>query len=203
MIRKSLRCIVISSLYFFLAFPVTTPLTYADPPPHAPAHGWRKKHDPYYLGYTGKHWEKDYGVYSGRCNREAVGAVIGGVIGGVVGNRAGGEEHKAIATIAGVVIGAVIGAKIGREMDEGDRACMGHALELAKNGQSVSWINNGVNYRVTPLRDRVVDGRPCREFETRLSVDGQNTTTRSTACRQDGNIWQIGEPAGKTAGQAK
>ena len=27
---------------------------YADPPPWAPAHGWRKKHDPNYVGYTGK-----------------------------------------------------------------------------------------------------------------------------------------------------
>ena len=58
----------------------------ADPPAHAPAHGWRKKHDPYYVGYTGTQWERDYDVTSGRCNREEIGAVLGGVAGGVVGS---------------------------------------------------------------------------------------------------------------------
>ena len=59
----------------------------ADPPPHAPAHGWRKKNDPYYVGYTGRQWTDDYGIRSGRCDRDrshmatAVGAVAGGVIG--------------------------------------------------------------------------------------------------------------------------
>jgi len=42
----------------------------ADPPAHAPAHGWRKKHDPYYVGYTGRQWADDYGVRSGRCDRD-------------------------------------------------------------------------------------------------------------------------------------
>ncbi|MEZ5628509.1 MAG: hypothetical protein R3E34_13455 [Rhodocyclaceae bacterium] len=54
----------------------------ADPPAHAPAHGWRKKHDPDYIGYTGRKWERDYGILDGRCSTEAVGAVVGGVIGG-------------------------------------------------------------------------------------------------------------------------
>ena len=184
-------------------FSLATPVIYADPPPHAAAHGWRKKHDPYYQGYTGKQWVKDYGVYSGRCNRDAVGAVVGGAIGGVVGNRIGGDEHKAVATIAGVVIGAVIGAKIGREIDEGDRACIGHALELVRNGQSVSWLNKdtGVTYRLTPLRDRMVGGKPCREFETRISVEAKNTMTRNLACRVDGDVWQVRDhPYNKTAG---
>jgi hypothetical protein len=42
------------------------PSAHADPPSWAPAHGWRKKHDPDYVGYTGKKWPDDYGVVSGR-----------------------------------------------------------------------------------------------------------------------------------------
>src|SRR4051812_35658274 len=47
----------------------------ADPPDHAPAHGWRKKHDrgeredrddQGYEGYEGKRWDRDYAVLSGR-----------------------------------------------------------------------------------------------------------------------------------------
>lgn len=41
--------------------------SYADPPAHAPAHGWRKKHDPYYQGYSGYQWQRDYGVIRGEC----------------------------------------------------------------------------------------------------------------------------------------
>ncbi len=59
---------------------------FADPPSQAPAHGWRKKHDPEYVGYTGTKWARDYDISSGRCNREEIGAVLGGVVGGVVGS---------------------------------------------------------------------------------------------------------------------
>ncbi|TCJ18142.1 hypothetical protein EZJ19_02570, partial [Parasulfuritortus cantonensis] len=62
---------------------------WADPPGQAPAHGWRKKHDPYYMGYTGRKWDDDYGITLGRCNRDAVGAVLGGVVGGAIGSRVG------------------------------------------------------------------------------------------------------------------
>ena len=36
----------------------------ADPPDHAPAHGWRKKHDGHYVGRTGVEWEHDYEITS-------------------------------------------------------------------------------------------------------------------------------------------
>src|SRR5690606_27206668 len=108
--------------------PVPAP---ADPPPHAPAHGWRKKNDPTYVGYTGRKWERDYGIVDGRCNPAAVGAVLGGATGGVVGARVSRPDDPPIAIILGTAIGAVIGHAIGKEFDEADRACMGHALELA------------------------------------------------------------------------
>jgi len=59
--RGSLAVIALVSLTFV---PVPAP---ADPPPWAPAHGWRKKNDPNYVGYTGKKWDKDYGIIEGRC----------------------------------------------------------------------------------------------------------------------------------------
>ena len=91
---------------------------WGDPPPWAPAHGWRKKHDPNYAGYEGARWPSDYGILHGSCNREAIGAVLGGAVGGVVGSRVGQGETRAVATVLGAVIGAVIGAQIGKSMDE-------------------------------------------------------------------------------------
>ena len=64
--------------------------SYADPPSWAPAHGKRKKGEDY-TGYNGKKWKRDYGVLEGRCNREAVGAVIGGAI--MNNNNRGGSAH--------------------------------------------------------------------------------------------------------------
>ena len=77
---KHLRNAALAALATVLALPAM-----ADPPPHAPAHGWRKKHDPYYVGYTGRHWNDDYGVRSGRCDRDRVGTALGAVVGGAIG----------------------------------------------------------------------------------------------------------------------
>ena len=40
-----------AALTILLSFAVAAPVALADPPPHAPAHGWRKKHKGY-TGYT-------------------------------------------------------------------------------------------------------------------------------------------------------
>src|SRR5690349_5184200 len=81
---------------------VWTGSAFADPPAHAPAHGWRKKHDPYYVGYTGVSWERDYEISSGRCNREEIATVVGGIVGGAIAHRVA-EEHPAVGTIVGVI----------------------------------------------------------------------------------------------------
>src|SRR5687768_11099143 len=114
----------------------------SDPPDHAKAHGWRKKHDPAYVGYTGREWERDYGVIEGSCHRKEIGTVLGAVVGGAIGSQVGDGSGRTVAIIVGSVLGAVIGREIGRDLDDGDRACIGHSLELAKPGQSVRWVND-------------------------------------------------------------
>lgn len=168
----------------------------ASPPPWAPAHGWRKKNDPTYAGYSGRQWDQDYGVTLGRCDRAAVGAVLGGVAGGVIGHEAGKDSNKAVATVIGAVIGATIGAEIGRQMDKTDRSCVGHALELAGPGQSVAWTNHntGITYRLTPTgRSDVTAG--CRPF--RLTATGQFGLSegRTVACPADDGTWNLAPEA--------
>jgi surface antigen len=184
------RALALAALALTLAAP---PASYADPPPHAPAHGWRKKHDPYYLGYTGKKWDRDYGVIEGRCNREAIGAVLGGVVGGAVGSQVVKGEARAVAIVVGSVLGAVIGAKIGRELDEADRGCVGHALELAADGRPVTWVNpqTGLIYAVTPKRGFKKNGQSCREFTTAVTSKGAKEAVTDRACRSSDGTWQI------------
>jgi surface antigen len=163
----------------------------ADPPPWAKAHGWRKKNDPNYVGYTGKKWEQDYGVVEGKCDTNKVGAILGGAVGGVVGAKVGSPENRPVAIIVGTVLGAVIGAKIGRALDEADRACMGHALELASEKRTVVWTNSstGVHYELTPTRNLGDAKSPCREFTTRVSSGKAADVVQGIACRRASGDW--------------
>jgi surface antigen len=167
------------------------PQAWATPPGQAPAHGWRKKHDPHYMGYTGHKWEKDYGIVSGRCNREEIGTVLGGVVGGAIGSQIGKGDGRMVATILGAVLGAVIGREIGRDMDEEDRACFGHTLELARVGHPVVWSNPaGVRFSLTPVRAVTLRGLPCREYTLVTSAGSKKETTHGAACLTSQGTWE-------------
>ncbi len=157
----------------------------ADPPSHAPAHGWRTKHDPNYAGYrgrTGYTYREDFGILSGRCNRDTIGTVIGGAAGAVIGGQVAGKDDRLVGMVVGGVLGAVLGHAVGTELDKSDRACMGHALELGKAGVPVVWNHDGHHYQFTPRGDApggcrnatlVMDSRNTRDFVACPTRDGE------------------------------
>ena len=173
-----------------MAFPLTA---FADPPSHAPAHGWRKKHDPYYVGYTGHHWQDDYGIREGRCDRDRVGAVLGAAVGGAIGGTVADGDNRLIAILAGAAIGAIIGHEIGDEMDDNDRACFGHSLELREDGRNVLWDGDrrGMRYMLTPDGRFERDGRVCRHFALMRELDGRQVVRRGSACRFGEGDWRM------------
>jgi surface antigen len=173
-----------------LTFTAASGVVLADPPDHAKAHGWRKKHDPNYVGYTGRAWERDYGIIEGSCNRKEIGTVVGAVIGGAIGSQVGDGDGRTVAIIVGSVLGGIIGREIGRDLDEGDRACVGHALELAKVGQPVRWINDrtDVAYILTPLAG---NSKECRDFRLEASREGKSHTSKGRACRDREGTWSM------------
>lgn len=185
---NSFKSVVLAALVVAVSAPVL-----ADPPAHAPAHGWRKKHDPEYVGYTGTKWERDYEVSSGRCNREQIGAVLGGVAGGVVGSKVTSPEHRTVGIIVGAVAGALLGAKIGRDLDQGDRGCFGHSLEIARPGERVRWTNpdTGVNFVLVPGSGSREAAGTCREFTLEASARGETSRRTGTACQTSPGIWKI------------
>jgi len=166
---------------------------FATPPAHAPAHGWRAKHDPYYVGYTGNHWERDYGIRGGRCDRREVGTVVGAVVGGAIGSTVGKGDDRLVAILIGSAIGAVVGREIGREMDSSDRACIGHALELAEAGQWVRWegARDGLRYAVKPGDGFERDGYACRRFTLERDLDGRSDRKPGSACRVAEGEWRL------------
>ena len=168
---------------------------FADPPGHAPAHGWRKKHDPAYVGYTGREWERDYGIVEGHCNRDDIGTVIGAVVGGAIGSKVADGSNRAVAIVIGSVLGAVVGREIGRDLDDRDRACVGHSLELVKVGQKVRWVNDQtrVSYLLTSLAAVKGDPKDCRRYALQATLDGKARTSKGRACRSGEGTWTIRE----------
>jgi surface antigen len=167
--------------------------SFAQPPAHAPAHGWRKKHDPSYAGYNGQQWERDFDIASGSCNRQEIATVIGAVAGGAIANRVA-DEHRTVATIVGAIAGAVIGNRIGRELDDADRSCFGHALEIGTAGQRVTWTNDatGLRYELSPGADRPRGGATCREYTLVTGVGRRDRASHTgLACRSAQGAWQI------------
>lgn len=183
-----LRSAVLAALAAILALPA-----FADPPSHAPAHGWRKKNDPYYVGYTGHEWSDDFGIRSGRCDRDRVGTALGAAVGGAVGAAVSDDDDKLIAILTGAAIGAVIGHEVGDRMDDRDRACMGHSLELLEDDHRVEWAGSsrGISYALVPSGRFERDGRVCRRFSLVRSADGRDVRKQGSACRYGEGDWRM------------
>lgn len=164
----------------------------ADPPAHAPAHGWRKKHDARYVGFSGREWEYDFEISSGHCNREAIATVVGGIVGGAIASRVA-EENRNVATIIGIAAGALVGNRIGDKLDDADRSCVGHALEIGESGRPVAWTNEstGVHYELSPGARRDRNGVMCREYTMVAVADRDKSSRRGLACESDEGNWRI------------
>ncbi len=181
---------------------------HAEPPPWAPAHGYRAKHK---AKHKHKHKHKrrhshghdydraalaipDVGIDLGSCNRDILGGIIGGAAGGIVGSQIGQGDGNTVAIIAGTAIGALIGGAIGRHMDEVDQACVGQALEQAGTGQRVTWHDpdRTTHYAVTPTKTyQRADQRYCREYTAEAIVGNEVKEVYGTACRQADGSWQL------------
>ena len=113
-------------------------------------------------------------------------------MGGAIGSQVG--QGRAVAVILGTVIGAVIGNQIGRNLDDQDRGSVDDALELAKDGQSVHWLNerSGVTYVVKPFGGAQNAGT-CRNFKLQASRDGRAESQKSRACRTGDGAWRMSQ----------
>ncbi|MCG6871058.1 MAG: glycine zipper 2TM domain-containing protein [Gammaproteobacteria bacterium] len=126
--------------------------------------------------------------------QEEVGAITGAIVGGVVGNQIGGGKGRRLATAGGVILGAMVGARIGRHLDREDERRALLALENNRTGQYSRWTNpdSGAVVAVVPTRTyEQSGGQYCREYQTEVTVGGENEKAYGTACRQPDGSWQI------------
>lgn len=169
-------------------------LAAAEPPPWAPAHGWRAKQGHERVRYDDRRVEIPDYLSGGRCNRETIGRVLGGAAGAAAGSQIGDGNGQIAAVIGGAILGVLIGGDIGRTLDEADQACTGAALEHLPDGRSVAWRdpNDGARYQVTPTQTyQREDGRYCREYQAEATIGGEARQTYGTACRQPDGDWKL------------
>jgi surface antigen len=207
-LNRRLGPVLAASLFASFA---AAPMALADPPPWAPAHGWR---------HHNKGAHEDEGEYrrqevmvqqntaivSGSCNRDLVtatfslstgnvlGSLIGGAAGGFIGNQFGKGSGKTAMTVLGAVAGVLIGGAIGRSMEPEDQGCVGQALEHAPDNQPVVWQNpnSGAQYQVTPVSTyQVQPGVYCRDYTSQAVIGGQREQVTGNACRQPDGSWRI------------
>jgi surface antigen len=185
----------------------TAPPVSADPPPWAPAYGYRAKHDDEHKEKYKHKRKRDndddqyarayvppFDIGLGRCNRDVLGGLIGGASGGAIGSTIGKGDGRTAAIIGGAIIGIIVGGSIGRSMDAVDQNCVGQALEHAPDGSTIVWQNpqGGAQYQVVPTRTvQASDGRYCREYTTTAVVAGNTQRVYGRACRQPDGSWQI------------
>lgn len=100
----------------------------ADPPRHAPAHGYRDKNiydsrgyyvEPRRLSRNDRVWRGRDGRYRCRRDNGTTGLVIGAAVGGLAGHEIAGGGDK----VLGTLLGAVGGGLLGRAIDRGDLKC--------------------------------------------------------------------------------
>lgn len=124
----------------------------------------------------------------------------GAVIGGVIGSKLGSGSGKSLGAGLGAIFGAWLGKEIGRTLDEADlkRAdeTTQQTLETANTGETVSWSNpdSGNSGATTPRSDRQsTNGSQCRDFESTITIDGNQEQANGRACRQTDGSWKIVE----------
>lgn len=189
----------------------------ADPPPWAPAHGWRaqqavsrtvvEKHDPAPSGKDEQQARQRRPQLEGTefgCNSDVIGAVTGGVIGAAIGSQIGDGDGQTAAIIGGAILGLFAGNAIGQSVDQANANCINQTMETVPDWQPVVWHDPVVHqtgradstepkrYALTPTRTYTSPaGFICRDYVTTVTVNGQLSQSTGTACREPDGRWRI------------
>lgn len=89
-------------------------VAFADPPRHAPAHGYFKKRSVEPIYKDTRIWRGDDGRYYCRRSDGTTGLIIGAAAGALVGRAIDSRGDRALGTIIGAAGGAILGRKIER-----------------------------------------------------------------------------------------
>ncbi len=101
---------------------LTATSAFADPPPWAPAHGYRAKNDRIAYRETDngiRYWRGHDGQYYCKRGNGTTGLLVGAALGALLGRAVDTRGDRA----TGTILGAAGGALIGREIERGQTRC--------------------------------------------------------------------------------
>lgn len=125
-------------------------------------------------------------------SRQDVGMTTGAVVGGVAGPQAGHGIGQTVATVESAALGAFLGNRLGASMDRNDQVKTAQVLDMARNGEVMTWRNRDTRqwYSVRPTRTYDGPSGPCREFTAIAQLDdGRHRIAHGVACRQSDGTW--------------
>ncbi len=120
--------------------------------------------------------------------------VAGAAAGGLLGAAAfGGSSAQWVGIVGGALIGSVVGNQIGKYMDRQDHVNMQNAIVHTPVGSQAQWTNkkSNVTYTVQPIKDYKSNGRYCREYQTKVLINGKLQKGYGRACREPDGSWKI------------
>ena len=138
------------------------------------------------------------------CHDEKVAGTVGGaIIGGIIGNQYGHGSGRTAATVGGAILGGIAGHEITKDACKDKHYdayyyndTYDEAFEDRDDGE-YNWENpyshhRGYIHTTEYMEDgyRDYDG-PCRRFEQRVWVDGEEDYGTGVACRRPNGAWQI------------
>jgi surface antigen len=196
----------ITGITIVIGFAFTAPPAVADPPPWAPAHGYRAKKGHGNYKKDKSHNQRAEVVYvlppglrGGTCNArlfegQVIGGLIGAAAGGYVGSTIGKGKGKLAATAIGTLVGAVIGQSVGEQLARAEDICFSQTFEHVPDREMITWndAERDTRYEVVPRNTvKTAAGEYCREHTARATVGGKPVETNGTACRQPDGSWKL------------
>ena len=132
--------------------------------------------------------------------KQTGGTLVGAGLGALAGSQIGGGSGRLAAVAIGTLAGAYLGSEVGQSLDRADQAAMNQnaqsSLEYGKTGQTSTWQNpdSGHSGTFTPTGTfQNTSGQYCREYQSTVTIDGQQEVAHGRACRQPDGSWKIVE----------
>ena len=103
----------------------------------------------------------------------------------------GGGKNSVINALNGGILDPAISATLSGEDRMKALEAEYRALEVASSGQIVAWKGAGdtVSGEVYAAQPYEVGSQNCRQYVHKIDRNGQSTTTRGTACRNEDGSW--------------
>lgn len=113
-----------------------------------------------YTGYGGTRWSTDYGIGSGICDRDRIVLETESAPKTLVQRHEENLKNRSVGIIGATTASGVLLStkRLGGRLDDRDRHCLGHVLELGTTGREVRWSNPAMRQSYVAVVSEVTPG---------------------------------------------